>query len=547
MNYLKIFFRDNWWVILGIIVGGGIMLSSHGSVKNHEKTVTVQEKAPLADTFLFGSWSPEGHQAVIGTVESDTDIQVVSELTGKIAEVLVDMGDTVSAGEVLAKFETKGDATYINYQSARNNLSTTKDSAEVSIESSALAVENAQKEYDQLLRQLSQDRLANLETLKNTLKTIETTGLNGLNYFDRQIGASDGYDHQFSSAGQHIGANNTILRNQTKNDIVSARRVYERLHKLKLSADKQDLLHQAQLYADFLESLQVLGKKYNNLVENTVVTGRFTEVQKNALIAESQSHIGQIDQAVSSLNAQIQSVESLAQQQQNQILAAKDRIESAIANLSLTKSQMTGSIKSAQNAVNLASSQRSDLIVRAPFAGKITAKTVRSGQFVNMGTPLFQIVNPQKQKKVVAFLTATDMEKIRSQEVVRIMAGSEEFLVSSFTEGGIIDPNTQKTSVNFFLKDGKFLASGTTVKVLLSSDKETRLIPLSAISFEPNGTQEVLVVNKENLLVRRKVRIENRLTEGVFVREGLTKGDRVVLFKSRFYSGQKVKISNHEG
>ena len=541
MKKIKEFWKKNWWVIIGIIVGGFFIFKLSNKPVEEPDTI-IQDKDPMAEIITFGVWSPAGNKSIVGTVQSESNIDIPAELNGKIKKIFVDMGDPIQAGQALASFDVQGDMTYINYQNAINTLETVENNTKSSIASTKLTLINAENEYEQLLLQLDQSKKSTLEGLRNIISATSTIGLNILNYFDGQVGASSKYDDQFAIGRHHIGGSNQILKTKVQNDIRSFRRTYETLINRDVLFSEKPLLSTANQYLSFLKQLKIIAQNYNTLIQGTVVTSTFSNNQKQQVASLTEGKNTQADQTISQLNAQIQAVENLDQQQKNQILSAKNRIKNVKASLDLTKIQSEGQIKSAQNSVDLASSQKADLIVRAPFSGRITEKFIREGQLVSPGVNLFSIVNLDKEKKVVAFFSSEEITQLN--ETIKIEYGHEVIEVSKFIQGLTIDPQTQKIRVDFILPKDTNILPGKSVKILLSSDEETNMVPLSATSFEPDGTQEVLILNKDNLLERKKVEIKNDIADGVKILSGLDIGDSVIKYKNRFYSGQKVKTKN---
>lgn len=543
MEKIKQFWKKNWWVIIGSILGGFIILKLTAPTIDKVEKKVIKKELPTAQTILFGSWTPDGARAIVGTTASESDIEITAELSGKINRVHFDMGDRVRAGQALATFDIRGDQTYVNYQNALNNLQSTRSNSDASIESARLAVVNAEKEYQQLLLQLKQNKFSTIESLKTTIGSTATIAENGLNYFDGQIGASLQYKDHFALGRGQIGQSNQILKIKVQNDIQAQRLNYNTLKVKVIPSGEIQLIAHANQYLTFYNQLKSIAKSYNKLAQGTTVTADFSNGLKQQVIQQTEGQIAQLDQAITQLTGQINTVKNTDEQQKNQILTAQNRIESAKANLELSQSQSDGQVKSAQNSVNLAASQKSDLIVRAPFSGEITEKFVRKGQFVSPGQKLFTMINLDKEKKVIAFLSPLEINRLKAQDIIKIEYEDEIIEIEDFIEGLTINPQTQKIRIDFILPSNIDVIPGKTVKIILSSKGASNLIPLSAISFEPNGTQEVLIVQKDGTLKRQNVTVKNDLSDGVIITDGLDENDMIIKYKKRFYNGQEVQIN----
>jgi HlyD family secretion protein len=87
------FMKASLWVLLFLAVAAGVALKLFAPAA----VMTVQaRRGPLAAE-VFGT----------GTLESKVVVGVSSKIVGKVIEVLVDQGDVVAAGQVLARLEAK--------------------------------------------------------------------------------------------------------------------------------------------------------------------------------------------------------------------------------------------------------------------------------------------------------------------------------------------------------------------------------------------------------------------------------------------------------
>ncbi|NWH08183.1 MAG: efflux RND transporter periplasmic adaptor subunit [Alphaproteobacteria bacterium] len=93
----KSFWRRRWWqILIGIIVlaGAGYMFTGTGSEQVRYKSEAVERKTLIVKV------------SATGTLEPEDQVDVGSEVSGQIAEVLVDYNDRVTKGQVLARLDT---------------------------------------------------------------------------------------------------------------------------------------------------------------------------------------------------------------------------------------------------------------------------------------------------------------------------------------------------------------------------------------------------------------------------------------------------------
>ena len=130
-------------LVLFLFVGGG------SDEKDLENTVDTNVRTKSVQAFLFGQYNNQTKREVLGTVESVGQATLVAKNSGTIARLFVDIGDKVSAGQLLASYERSNDSSQINYENALSNLNTTKISAENNVVNAEIAYENALANFEQ--------------------------------------------------------------------------------------------------------------------------------------------------------------------------------------------------------------------------------------------------------------------------------------------------------------------------------------------------------------------------------------------------------------
>ena len=121
-----------------IIVSTAIVLMGilNGCASQSEAQLTDQTVSVKAQEVYTGSLNTEG--TYIGVIENTESVELVSRVSGTVNEVNVSVGDTVSTGTVLARFDDT---------SARIDLAgaqTGAASAEKSLESAKKSLESAE-------------------------------------------------------------------------------------------------------------------------------------------------------------------------------------------------------------------------------------------------------------------------------------------------------------------------------------------------------------------------------------------------------------------
>jgi RND family efflux transporter MFP subunit len=187
----------------------------------------------------------------------------------------------------------------------------------------------------------------------------------------------------------------------------------------------------------------------------------------------------------------------------------------------------------------------------APFAGVITKRFADNGALIQAGTssstqamPLVRLAQTSKLRLVLPVPESVSGEIHLGEAVkVRVQAVNQDFegKVSRFADSLDRQTRTMETEIDFDNRTGK-LIPGMYAEATLSlrQKKNTLTIALSAVSR--NGDEgTVLLVNAENMIEERRVKLGSEEGTRVEVLAGLKEHDRVVIgSRSTFRVGQKV-------
>lgn len=519
--------------------------------KNHapaeESIISIDEEAETitekkAAVITYGQWAPTEVRQVLGQVVSDSNVEVKAELSGTIARVNVAVGDKVYAGQALASFKTSGDPTAINYQSALSSLKTTKLSSQNSVRSAEIALENTQKSLAQTVAQQDQSYNQAYDSLRLEEITITTLLTSALDLIDKHVQFSSKYQYNQNIAYFQIGNSDVIRRQQIKS---SGQQLQIQAQSLALSpanANETIVLQNARTRLRLLQELQVVYESLETLIERTAVNTRISETQRDGFLAAVEGVHASIDAKVSAYQAQIESAKGVREGTRLAIINAQNAVESAEQNLELAKAQAEAQVIGAQNQVNIAGASTADLTVRAPISGTVTAKSVRVGDLVSPGLALFTIVNESKNKKVQAYLTQDERRQARLAEAITIEIDGQSVTATDVFLSSQLDTLTQKALAEFTIPAGTTLVGNlATVKIPLggSNGDNHNLIPFSAVSFEPDGA-EVLVLNDARIAKRKKVVVDRVVVSNIEIVSGIEPGEKVVEFYKRVLPGERV-------
>jgi RND family efflux transporter MFP subunit len=189
----------------------------------------------------------------------------------------------------------------------------------------------------------------------------------------------------------------------------------------------------------------------------------------------------------------------------------------------------------------------------APFTGVVTVRYADTGALIAAGTssstqssPVVRIAQISVLRLVLPIPESlAGQVRLGDPVNVHVQALNEDHLgkVSRFSNS--LDPQTRtmETEIDFQNSDGKLLPGMYVQAVVAPADRSEMLtVPLEAVELGKTSSDgEVLVVNAQNILEERKVKLGVQGSTRVEVRDGLSEGDRVAVgSRSELRSGMKV-------
>jgi RND family efflux transporter MFP subunit len=229
-------------------------------------------------------------------------------------------------------------------------------------------------------------------------------------------------------------------------------------------------------------------------------------------------------------------------------LESEAQVSSAQAQLSAARQQLEVAQANQKQYYALESYSR----ITAPFAGVITARLADTGALIQGGTsassgagPVVRLAEVSKLRLVLPIPESAAAQIHLGDPVkARIQALNQDFQgkISRFSDSLDRQTRTMETEIDFANKDGR-LIPGMYAETTLSLAKNANelCVPLEAVARN-NNEATVLIVNKNNEIEERKIKLGFEGESYVQVLGGVAEGDRVVIgSRSQFHPGQKVQ------
>ncbi len=280
------------------------------------------------------------------------------------------------------------------------------------------------------------------------------------------------------------------------------------------------------------------------------------ERQARVGLDEARSAVPEADSAIQSAQAQLQLAQTTFGRMQdllNKRSVSQQEFDEAAARVRVARSakdmaearrqQLDQKIRQAEEAVAASQVQIEYLEVRAPFAGRVTARLAEPGILASPGVPLLQVERDGAQRLEVA-VPEGHLRDVRVGQTVDVALDAMAAPVTGRVDE--IVPEIDPASRTF------------TVKLTLPARAEIRSGLFGRASFA-TGTRPVLVVPAEAVTAQGQLRSVLSVEDGVArsrqlrvgesrdgqaeVLTGLSEGERVITAPAGLRDGQRVEVA----
>jgi RND family efflux transporter MFP subunit len=265
-------------------------------------------------------------------------------------------------------------------------------------------------------------------------------------------------------------------------------------------------------------------------------------VRKNQLLAqlnleEIQSQVNQAELALKKAERDHQRAENLFRDS----VATLEQFENAGTALEVARSN-----------ANIANFNLQYSTIRAPSNGKILKRIAESNEIIAPGHPVFLFASTGSEWVVRANLTDRDVVRVRMGDSshVRFDAYPGEIFPGIISETGTsADPYTGTYEVEIqMIEKPEKLVSGFIAKVDIfpAALEKNVVIPVESL-VDGAGLTGYVMVLKEQLPERRKIKIRAITDHGIVVQEGLSPGEELIVEGAQYLKeGSRIKVSTSD-
>ncbi len=450
-----------------------------------------------------------------GTIAAVDSQSVMSAVSGvKVTEVLVEEGDTVEEGDVIARLDT----TNIDEQ-----ISEKEASLNASAASSALNIQSAQAKYDNLKQNL-EDGLD--KSTQSALSQIDSAMQN-------LVSAQEAYDNE-------VSLNNAQLSQTILSAIQQMQTAYNNVQSAALRTQQAvDSKSHAQKQASDA------GRTYDSFSDDQqIASDELSEEQAKESYEQAKTNY---EQAKISEENQLTQLYDAVITAQNNYLNAIDSYNATVRSTEQTLEEYQTGIKQAQaNADNTTSQlqldslkdSRSDYVITAPMSGTVTSLNIKVGDITAVSsTSTLATITSYDKMKVSLSVSEYDVSNFSKGDTVTVTVDAVnkdyEGTVSAVSAVGSSSNGIAYFSVEVQFTPDASVMVGMTADVRQSADevKDAVTVLSDAVATGTDGSSYVLVKgtdeNGKEAYVQQAVTLGT--SDGTYtqITDGLKVGDTV--------------------
>lgn len=502
--------------IIGIVfvltraLGGG---TSDVSVNEGPRQVVVARIADLVN----GS----AHISVVGEVESKSEAVIRTEAGGRVTRVHASLGDTVSAGRILAEMENS--------------------SQRAAVLQAEGAYEAAEAALGKIRGGTREEQLSILQTAFESAQSTAVTAIFSA-YASADSAVTDTTDQMFSNPESPVPHFNLSTSNsQAKIDIENTRpQLSQILSRQKASAPalsaSSDIGAELEKAEGELRIVRAFLDRLITALNGAIPSSSISEATIATYKSEAAGARTAITASLSGLSGAKAALETAEQNLKQGTTGAQSEDVAAV----------EAALKQAQGTYNAALANLEKTIIRSPISGTLNNFTVKLGDHLQP-TQEVAVVSNNGTLEIVAYVTEEEKAQLAVGNAVRI-EGTMNGVVTRIAPA--LDPISRRIEIRIGLSaSADSLTNGRAVRVEIDRSKprtEAQMtgpiaIPITALKIEADRTIVFIVENDH--LVAKDIKISKLSGDSVRVETGLTADMEIVIDARGLNEGDEVAVT----
>ena len=516
-----------------------VLMSGCGQVEEEEtmsELIPVQVQSPEAGTLTLKN-------EFVGTISPEESVYVISMVSAEVLSTNVNIGDEVTAGDVLCQLDSEAAELQLASAQAQYN------SAAAGVNAAEVGYEIAQSQYDstvaQLDAQMGGQKNLQMYQLQIQVENIEA-GIDNINEQKSDL------DKQKSDTQKQA--------DQLKKALSQAQKGYEAARDIvtlfeSYDGDKEELAHQYfgedVSYNDALKKVKEELAIAEVALSEVKATYDKTYPQLQSGISAIDDGQDQLDDALSDAYRGLEQAQAVMNMTEEQVYKETQAIvdankqtaalgvDSAAAGVNSAKVGIEG----AQIAIDSAEYQLDMYTLKAPISGVIEAVNVKEHDFATPSTPAYIISN--KDTMTVTFYVSEGIRNtLKVGQQVSVDRNGKLFDAAITEIGSMIDQTMGLFAIKACVSaPDESLLTGCSVKITADtySQGDVLLIPYDAVYYD--DSQPYVYVAVGDVVERRDIETGIFDEQTMTVMSGLTVEDRLITsWSANLREGARISI-----
>lgn len=495
-------------VILLVIVVAAVYLYRNWPRNSGEEISYLPATATAQDLTTSDSFT--------GTVAAVDSQSVVSAISGaKVIEVDVEEGDTVEAGDVIAKLDTTDVEQQIKELEVSMNSTATKNS---------LSIESAQAQYDNLMQNI-EDGLDS--STNSALQQIDSA-------FQSLSSALEAYNEE-------VLLNNDAASTTISSAIQNVESAYEQLQSAALQTQ--------QAYQTKIDAIYQYEKTLRDGDEYDFDTTSYDQQIASAELSQSNAQTG-YDTALSNYETAKVTEENNLTKLYDAVTQAETSYINAITNYNTTQRSLEQQLESYKLAIETAEANADqssselqlqeledsldDYVITAPMSGEVTSLDCQVGDItqVSSTTSLATITNYDKMMVSIS-VSEYDISNLSIGSAVTVTVDALDRDYEG-TVTAIDKIGTNSSSIAYFTCEVEFTPDGDVlegmtaeVNLTVTEAADAIVLPSDAVMTDTDGSSYVYTLNDDGTYSKKAVTLGETDGNVTQITDGVEDGETV--------------------
>ena len=510
-----------WWVVPAIAVAGGVLWM-------RSRPTAVPVAVPVEKTVVTSI-------AVSGRLRGEIETSVGPQTSGRVAAVLVREGDRVEEGQVLARI----DDTVLQAQLSQARVALATAQAQLAQARSARRAANAQwsAAADGVLTADAQVGLASRPPLTSDFARLDAETRQAVAVAEARLVAARQRLRELEEGPTREE------RDQAEAQALQARASYEQAVR---DLDRQEGLAKdgavSRAAVDAARTSATVARRVMETADarlRQVRTGTRSEVlaQAKADLAAAEAPVAGAKASGDAQRATLRSTPrpediQVARGRRTEAVAARSVAQERIADAEAAVAVAVARLREAEQAVDVAQRRVDDALVKAPFAGTVTAVVTEAGGLAGMNAPLVRLVRTSKPE-IRIDLDEIHLGKVSAGQEAVVSSDAfpgDEFKARIRQVGAQVDTDRGTVEVRLTPVDSPaWLRPGQTLSVNIVVDAGSKRLVVPLTSVQTVGGDSAVFVVDQGKIARKPVKIGAPGPDGFPISEGLSASDQVVV------------------